>query len=344
MITYKPVLPSSLLEHSSSLDMNFSKKLSQNMYLRLGCVVEIYDIEDTDNISKLMPEYDVMAIEDDNTTLYKNCISIDSFGGVSDFFMAKLRKPKDSKKVKSKGSLKKQNGSIVLMLCIDGNSEQAVILGAIAHPDRKTGQLKKALGHHAEGEFNGLNYKVDKDGALTILFKSATDNDGKPQDEKAGGANWKIEKDGSIEFSDGNKESIRLDKTKKTITVVAESDISVTSSANVNLTAKKNISAKSTADLLAEAGGSFTAKSGGAFNVTSDGPMSLKAPDLKIAVDNMFQLKATTISFSAPSILIGDGGTPAIILTTIFLGIGNLGAPVMSQAIGPFSATVSIAP
>lgn len=343
-ITYKPVLPSSLLEERGSMDMNFTKKLSENMYLRLGVVVEIYDIEDKENVSKLVPEYDVMTIEDDNTTNYKNCMSIDSFGGVADFFMAKLRKPKDSKKVKAKGSLKNQNGSIVLLLCIDGNSEQAVILGAIAHPDRKTGQLKKALGHHAEGEFNGLNYKVDKDGALTILFKSATDNDGKPSDTKAGGSTWKIEKDGSIQFSDGNKEVVRLDKTKKTITVVAESDISITSDANVNLTAKKNISAKAAADLIAEAGGSFTAKSGGPFNVTSDGPMSLKAPDLKIAVDNMFQLKASTISLSAPSIMIGDGGTPAIILTTQFLGIGNLGAPVISQAIGPFSATVFIAP
>lgn len=326
------------------MDMRFEKKLSENMALRLGVVVEIYDMEDDQNISKMMPEYDVMAIEDDNTTIYKNCISIDSFGGAADYFMAKLRKPKDAKKVKEKGSLKKQNGSIVLMLCIDGNSEQAVILGAVAHPDRKTGQLKKALGHHAEGEFNGLNYKVDKDGALTILFKAATDNDGKTKDAKAGGSSWKIEKDGSIQFSDGNKEFIRIDKTKKTISIAAESDISATSDANVNITAKKNINAKATADILADAGGSFTAKSGGPFNITSGGPLSIKAPDMKVAVDNMFQLKASSVMISAPSIMVGDGGTPAVILTTIFMGIGNLGAPVISQAIGPFSASVFIAP
>ena len=344
MITYKPVLPSSLIDERGSMDMTFSKKISENMYLRLGTVVEIYDMEDDGNISKLMPEYDVMAIEDDNTTIYKNCISFDSFGGVGDYFMAKLRKPKDPKKVKEKGSLKKQNGSIVLMLCIDGNSEQAVIIGAIAHPDRKSGQLKKALGHHAEGEFNGLNYKVDKDGALTILFKSATDNDAKPKDTKAGGSSWKIEKDGSIQFSDGNKELIRIDKTKKTISITAESDISATSDANVNITAKKNINAKATADLVADAGGSFTAKSGGPFNIQSGGPMSIKAPDLKIAVDNMMQVKASSVMISAPSISLGDGGTPAVVLTTIFMGIGNLGAPVISTAIGPFSATVMVAP
>lgn len=342
MINYKPVLPSSLLQERNNLDMSFQKKISENMYLRLGVVTEIYDIEDDNNVSKLVPEYDVMTVEDDNTANYKNCMAIDSFGGVADYFVKKLRKPKDVKKVKSSGSLKKQNGSIVLLLCIDGSSDQAVILASIAHPDRKNGKLTKALGHHMEGEFNGLNYKVDKDGALTILFRSATDNDGKAKDEKAGGATWKIEKDGSIQFSDGNKESIRLDKTAKTVTIVAEADISATTDASINMTAKKNISAKSTADMLLDAGGSFTAKSGGPFNITSEGPVSIKAPDMKIAVDNMLQIKASTVNISSPSIMIGDGGTPALVLTTQFLGIGNLGAPVLSQAIGPFSATVFI--
>ena len=344
MINYKPILPSSLLSERDNLDMSFSKKVSKNMYLRLGVVTEIYDIEDEANVSKLVPEYDVMTIEDDNTSNYKNCMSIDSFGGVADYFVKKLRKPKDPKKVKKSASLKKQNGTIVLLLCVDGTSDQGVILASLSHPDRKKGQLTKALGHHMEGEFNGLNYKVDKDGALTILFRSATDNDGKPADEKAGGASWKIEKDGSIQFADGNKELIRIDKTNKTVTIVAEGDVSTTSDANINMTAKKNISAKSTADMLLDAGGSFTAKSGGAFNITSEGPASIKAPDLKIAVDNMLQIKASTVSISAPSIMLGDGGTPALVLTTQFLGIGNLGAPVLSQAIGPFSATVFIAP
>lgn len=344
MIGYKPVLPSSLLQERDNMDMSFEKKISENMYMRLGVVTEIYDVEDDLNISKLVPEYDVMTIEDDNTANYKNCMSIDSFGGVADYFVKKLRKPKDTKKVKESGSLKKQNGSIVLLLCIDGSSDQAVILAAISHPERKKGKLTKELGHHLEGEFNGLNYKIDKTGALTIKFSGATDNDGKALDAKVGGSVWTIEKDGSIQFSDGNKEAIRIDKTAKTVTIVAEADISATSDANINLTAKKNISAKSTADMLLDAGGSFTAKSGGAFNVTSEGPMSLKAPDMKIAVDNMLQIKASTISMSAPSIMLGDGGTPALILTTQFLGIGNLGAPVLSQAIGPFSATVFIAP
>lgn len=344
MINHRPVLPSSLLENRSDMDMNFSKRISENTYLRLGVVVDIIEIEDDANISKFMTEYEVMTIENDNTSIYKNCISVDAFGGVADYFVKKLRKPKDSKKVKGSGSLKKQNGSIVLLLCIDGSSEQGVILGAIAHPDRQNGKLTKDKGQHLEGEFNGINWQIDKNGALTVTFKSATDNDAKPQDAKAGGATFKIEKDGSIEAADGNKEKIRIDKTKKTIDIAAESDISVTTDANVNITAKKNISAKATTDLLAEAGGSLNAKSGGAFNITAGGAFSLKAPNVDIMADGATSIKGSSVRISAPMVQVGNGGTPAIILTTQFLGIGNLGAPTLSIAIGPFSSSVFIAP
>lgn len=343
-IGYKPVLPSSILENRDPGDYNLQKQISQNSYLRLGVVLDIIEIEDDNNLSKLTPEYTVMTIQDDNTVIYKNCIAADGFGGVADYFVKKHRKPKDSKKVQDSGSLKKQNGSIVLLLCIDGNSEQAVIITSIAHPDRKNGKLTKDLGHHMEGEFNGINWKVDKDGQLIVTFKSPTDNDGKPKDTKAGGATIKMEKDGSIEAADGNKEKIRIDKTKKTIGITAESDISNTTDANFNVTAKKNISMKSTADLLADAGGSVTAKSGGAFNITAEGALTVKAPDIQMTADNMVQVKGSTINLSAPQVNVGNGGTPALILSTFFLGTGNLGAPVISNPIGPFSSSVFIAP
>jgi hypothetical protein len=344
MINYKPPLPSSLLVERTDEDFNYKKSLTTNQSLKVGVVLDIIEVDDVNNVSKLSTEYKVMTVEKQNNNVYNNCLAVDSFGGISDYCNKKLRATQNKDKASKKNDLKKQNGSIVLLLCLDGTAEQAVIIGSLAHPDRKNGKLTKELGHHMEGEFNGVNWKVDKDGALTVTFKSATDNDGKPADEKAGGATIKMEKDGSIEAADGNKEKIRIDKTKKTIDITAEADISSTSDANVNLTAKKNISAKATADLLADAGGSFTAKSGGAFNVTSEGPMSLKAPDMKITVDNMLQIKASTISMSAPSIMVGDGGTPAIILNTQALGLGNLGMPVVSTFIGPFSSTVFIAP
>ena len=343
-INYKPILPSSLLGKRDPMDMNFSKKLNNNTSLRLGVVIDIIDVEDDRNLSKLIPEYDVMVIENDNTSIYKHCMSFDTFGGIGDFFNAKLRKPKDSKKVTKSGSIKKQNGSIVLLLCIDGSSEQGIIIGAIAHPDRKNGKLTKDKGHHLEGEFNGVNWQIDKDGALTVKFKSASDNDAKYKDEKAGGSTVKMEKDGSIEVADGNKEKIRIDKTKKTIDIAAEKDVSVTTDAGVNITAKAGITAKATADFLADAGGSMTLKSAGAFNINASAALEVKAASVNLTSDGSVKVKGSAVQVSAPSIQLGDGGTPAVIMTTNFLGTGNLGAPVISIAIGPFSSAVMIAP
>jgi len=340
---YKPVLPSSLMEERQATDFQFQKKISENMYLRLGVVVDIIEDDDENNQSKLVPEYNVMTIENDNTTIYKNCFAVDAFGGIADYFVKKLRKPKDAKKVQESGSLKKQNGSIVLLLCIDGSSDgQGVIISSIAHPDRKSGKLTKALGHHMEGEFNGINWKVDKDGALTVKFKSATDNDGKPADESAGGSTFKMEKDGSMEMADGNKEKIRVDKTKKTIDLAAEKDINVKTEANVNLDAKEKASIKSGADLIADAGGSATFNSAKAFNIKAEAAFELKAKDVKITSDSMVTVKGTQVMINAPQIMVGMGGTPAMTILTQFLGVGNLGMPVLSQAIGPFSSSVFI--
>jgi len=343
-INYNPIMPSSLVEARDENTVNFEKKISDNTYLRIGVVVDIFEVDDEKNISKIMPEYDVMTIQNKNTAHYKNCIAIDGFGGIADFSNKKMRKPKDSKKVLKSGSIKNQNGTIVLLLCIDGSTDQGVIIGSVQHPDRKAGTLTKDLGHHMEGEFNGVNWKIDKDGALTVTFKSATDNDGKPQDTKAGGSSLKMEKDGSLQVSDGNKETIRLDKTNKTIAVTAESDISLTSDANVAVTAKSNIQMKSTADLLAEASGSISLKSAAAFNIKADAALDIKAAEVKITSDAMVTIKGTQLQLSAPQVMVGDGGSPAIVTTTQFLGIGNLGAPVLSQAIGPFSSSVFIAP
>lgn len=340
-IKYQPVLPSSLLEQRTEMDMNFKKQISENMYLRLGTVLEVIDVGDEKNQSGFMPEYNVMALQNDNTSVYKNVIAIDSFGGIADYFQRKFRVPKDVKKVKNSGSLKKQEGSIVLMLCIDGASEQAVILGGAPNPNRPT-ILTKEKGHHLEGEFNGINWQIDKDGALTILFKSSTDSAGKPSNEEAGGSFIKIESDGSITLNDGNEESIRIDKTGKKITVNAESDISVTTKANVNITAEKNLNAKATADLVAEAEGSATLKSGGKMGIEAGGPLNLKCPNADLLIDGMMKVKASQIMISAPQIMVGDGGSPAVILTTQVLAIGNLGAPTIGTFIGPFSSSVFI--
>lgn len=354
---YKPTLNSSVVSEREESAVDFAKKIFGNNALRLGLVLEIIEDDDESNVSGLGPEYNVMAIQQDgsngsNTVIYKNCINIDAFGGVADFFQFKHRASKDPKKAKKKGSLKEETGSIVLLLCLDGNSEKAVILKSVHNP-KKNAVLSKDKGHHLEGEFNGVNWSVDKDGAMTVVFKSATEDDGTPKDDAAGGTSWKIEKDGSFEFADGNEEKIRVDKTAKTIDIEAEKDISIKTKANVNVTADKSMNITLKKDLIAMAEGkaAFTIKE--SLDIEAKGPFKIKSQTLQAESKSLIQLKAQSLFqveagssaiIKAPTLLLGPAPAQPALLAydLITLGTGNLGAPVISNAIAGYSTSILI--
>ena len=354
---YKPTLNSSVLTKRDEEKVDFARKIFGNNSLRLGLVLEIVEEDDEKNASKLGPEYNVMTIEQDgdngsNTAIYKNCINIDAFGGVADFFQFKHRASKDPKKAKKKGSLKEETGSIVLLLCLDGNSEKAVILKSVHNP-KKNKVLTKDKGHHMEGEFNGVNWSVDKDGAMTVVFKSATEDDGTPKDEKAGGTSWKIEKDGSFELSDGNEEKIRVDKTTKKIDVSAGDDVSIVTKKNMNITADESMNITLKKDLIAMAEGkaAFTVKS--SMDLEAKGPFNIKGQTIQMESKSLIQMKAQSLFqveagssaiINAPQLLLGPSpAQPALLaFDLITLGTGNNGAPVISNAIAGFSTSILI--
>jgi len=365
--------------------VDFTKQVFNNTALKLGVVVEILDPENEDNISGLGPEYTVMVIEQDghngiNTSIYKNCLAMDSFGGIADFFQFKRRAPLDKTKVLNDGSVKEQEGSMVLLLCLDGNAEKAVIIGQMQNSSRKT-VINEASELHAEGEFNGLRYSVDKDGAFTMVFKGATDEDGVPKDAEVGGTELKIEKDGSIEINDstlsaklakGNRkpkdgkeeeeaaeeeaggdeianEKIRLDRTAMTVDIESRKDISLKSDANLNLTSKEKTTI-TVMDLIVAAEGKAGIETGGPLEIKAGGPFKVEATEAEIKSDGAVKIegmevtvKGTSVTIDGTMINLGKGGTPAVTMTTQFLGTGNLGIPVISVAVGPFSSSVFIA-
>ena len=341
MINYKTILPSSLLQERQPVDMNFNKKVNENMTLKLGTVVDIVEVGDTKNQSGFMVEYNVLVVEDDNTSIYKNCIAVDSFGGLADYMQVKRRVPKDPKKVKDKGSLKKQEGSIVLMLCLEGSAEQAIIIGALPHPDKGV-VLSKDKGHHLEGEFNGINWIIDNTGALTITFKSATTSDGKPTKTASGGSQIKMENTGAIELNSGSGDSVRLDKSSKSILAKAGDKISLESVGDSSLKVGANLAINTTADLIANAQGNATLMAASKFMIEAGALLEVKAASTKITIEDSLNLKANNIFIEGTQINVGKNGSPAVIQTTQFMGIGNLGLPVISTAIGPFSNSVFI--
>ncbi|NJO48225.1 MAG: hypothetical protein HC840_00755 [Leptolyngbyaceae cyanobacterium RM2_2_4] len=59
----------------------------------------------------------------------------------------------------------------------------------------------------------------------------------------------------------------------------------------------------------------------------------IKGSEFKVEAESMAKIKATQITLDGLVNLGGDGGQPVLILTSIIYGIGNLGVPIVSQAI-----------
>lgn len=194
------VLPHGLIGHSSEYDIGAFNKAYRNTALRMGIIVRSYDVSDIENSSKLTTEYDVQVFEqneDRGSTVitYRNCLSAEGMGSIADFFEKTLRvKENSSSKVID---TKNQNGAVVLLLCLDGMPDKSIIIGSVTHPDRTStliGQEK-----HLEGEFNGVNIKVNQDGSASFTFQGQTDNNGKVVDSSQGNTVVSVLADGSFQ-------------------------------------------------------------------------------------------------------------------------------------------------
>lgn len=342
------VLPNGLLGVNDENMMAGFNKTYKNNALRIGVVVSSYPTSSDRNRSKLTTEYDVLVVEqheDKGTTtlLYRNCMSSEGLGSIADFFEKALR-PKKNKTTKGESvNLKGQDGAIVLLLCLDGMSDKGIIISALTHPDRKT--TLKDEGPRLEGEYNGVNIKVEKDGSTSLTFRGATNNNGKPTDSSQGDTIISIEKDGSFQVKHKTITQ-RLGKNGKA-SLTSDDDISNTTKKNFNVTATENIALKATknftldcADLTAKASGSASLECQ-KLSVQAQSEISLKGSQFKVEAESMANIKATTITLDGQVALGGDGGQPILLLSTQFIGIGNLGAPVMSTAISGYATKVT---
>ncbi len=334
------VLPNGLLGVADRNMMAGFNKTYKNNALRIGVVVASYPVSDDKNRSKLTTEYDVLVVEQQEnlgttTLLYRNCMSSEGLGSIADFFEKALR-PKKKKSTKGDSvNLKGQDGAVVLLLCLDGMSDKGIIISALTHPDRKT--TLKDEGPRLEGEYNGLNIKVEKDGSATLTFRGATDSEGKVLDKSQGDTVIGIEKDGSFQVKHKTITQ-RLAKDGKA-SLTSDDDISNTTKKNFNVTATENVAIKATknftvdcADLVAKASGSATLEIQ-KLAIKSQSDISIKGSEIKVEAESLAKIKSTQITLDGLVNLGGDGGQPVLILTSLILGTGNLGAPVISQAI-----------
>jgi len=342
------VLPNGLLGVDKISNKAGFEKTYKSFALRAGIVVRSYDVKHRKNVSKLVPEYDVVVIEQDanraiTPITYRNCIAASSFGSIADYFEARLRTQKKVSNKKSKGKdFSGQDGAIVLLLCLDGSSEKGIIIGSLPHPDRPS-KLKgdeKILA----GEFNGISISIADDGSANLTFKGATDNEGNPIDKEQGNTTIDIEKDGTIQFKHkGVTQRIEkagnfllknigstLFESKKETTIKTEDALNVSSKKDTSMKMDKFV-------LQAQGSASLKAQE---FDFSGESKLDLKAQMISLKGGSQIKAQASQITLEGQVFLGGAGGQPLLLPNTQFIGTGNMGAPVLSTAIGPFATKV----
>jgi len=360
-----PVLPNGLFKQGGK-EFSAGEKQFRNFSFKQGIVTRIREKDDQDNQGKFCTEYDVLVFEQNGNggvapVTYKNVMAFDVFGGIADFYRFKLRKH-ENENIKD---LTKNTGSVVLMLCLNGNSDMGVIVGCLQHGGSKN-RLSKEDGQALEWEYNGINFGINDDGSFRIVQRGPTDNLGDQKGE--GGTQIRLEKDGSFEINDsaGGKrdpetgaimpmeekevERIRMDKTQKSVSFEAGKSINALSRGTYSVDAKEDITIKTAAKMALEAAGSASMTCE-ALKVTAKNDVEITAKGMTASLQANFKLEAKQIKMSAPQIVLdgivqvgGPGGQPALITSTTFFGIGNLGIPVFSIAQGPYSSKVMIKP
>jgi hypothetical protein len=319
-----------------------------NYGLKVGLVWAKYNIDDKQNLTKLGTEYDVLVIEQyedkaPTPTLYRNCLQA-GLGGVADFSSTQLDAPTKPNRF----NINKDDGTYVLLMCLDGKITKGLILSGLPHPNRK-----KYNSPYIQ-ETNGIRTEIKEDGSLTITQKGKTDNNGIPA--KALGSEIKFLADGSIELNINDLDPALLsnlitDKTKSTQQVAknyirinrATKAIEIGTEAALTIKAKDSTIEAETIDIKTSKSVKVTSDKANVdfkeFTIKVLKSLKIDAQEIKFNAQVM-ELKANQVTIKGSLIRIGNNPTPAITNQTLFIGTGNLGAPVVSQAIGPFSTSV----
>lgn len=233
------VVPSFLnVQVSNPHESAYARGVSDS-FLRCGRVSKVYNPDDDGNQSKKFFEYDVEVDYYEGSGSYSKLVYprariASVFGAVGDYTHYTPR-------IVSQQDTQINQGSLVLVLCVNGDSRQAVIVGGIAHPSLPKEDPND--GHHLGFEFNGINVDINKDGTLTLVHKGATDPDGTVQNDtdQTNGTSIQLDENGDIWLQTGKNGDnvVHLDSQNVKIRVDAtQGDVEINAQANVKITSQ----------------------------------------------------------------------------------------------------------
>lgn len=188
-----------------------------NVRLRVGEVQDVVYPDDHRSVSKKFVEYRVLVQQRSRRTgsgkVYEGCVLNNPFGGIADKLSYTLRA--DSSQNRNRSGLGR--GSKVLLLCVNGETNQAVILGGI-RDQTDSDSDSKGKGHHFAATFNGVTAAVNSDGELTLAYGGATGIDGSTTGSN-GGTALQLLKSGNAVLGDGGSNVITVDHANNQVTI-----------------------------------------------------------------------------------------------------------------------------
>ena len=222
-----PDVVSSLLDQGGFGSPFFSGAFS-NYILRQGEVIKVIYPTSQESVSKTFTEYNVLVAHYEGGMIghkiYKNCRIQNPLAGGADQCSWTLRA--STKPLKD---YKSSDGSRVLILCVEGSYNRAVILGG-ARDERCGGDSEKD-GHHFNWNFNGVNFKVNDDGSWELVNTGKDTNLGTLDgsvDKDGIGTTVKVEANGNFSVTSAKKkQSITIDNANDKITIQGDSDVIV---------------------------------------------------------------------------------------------------------------------
>jgi len=188
-----------------------------------------------------------------------------------------------------------RDGDTVVVAFLDGKAREGIILGGIKHPSRDSQTTLGELSYIST--YNGIETKVDAEGAYTVTFNGAPLNDSTPTvpgtvsdtapaqyNPAIAGSFWKIDSTGGIEISDaqtvaGALNSIKITKDPASPTTVITSGRNVITLAGNPAVGEFNI----TTDTFTHDALSTTFKTTKDFNIDT---LQMKLKGSKVAIGN----------------------------------------------------------
>lgn len=174
-------------------------------------------------------EYDLVIMSGNVNEGYRkirNAVSLNSLGGINDYeeiiYKAKTKEFSRGAGL-GKAYSENTNGDIVALMFLEGNEEFPVIIGPWSHK-RNNNSASESDGHRMKGEYNGVQWEINKDGEFIItLLGGPRDDSGNLTNESNGGLLIKLSKDGKINIDSGSQPIITIDKNSNEVTVEANS-------------------------------------------------------------------------------------------------------------------------